>query len=148
MSVYTYNGRRATDSKNGVDVSLILGINASKNNVLIRGEASIQVVLVHNSTKSLLKLEFALVLDTSLLDNNTPEPLAITLLMPAHPVHHPPGRKLDKGLDLLAVVHLNELAEVVDTESVHEVLQTSVGTNLAVAVIALHTDSPVSHAYR
>ncbi len=126
-----------THSENGVDVRLVLGLDATKNDVLIRSKASVQVVLVNNSADGLLELELALVLDTSLLDNDTPEPLAVALLMPAHPIDHPPGGKLDRLLNLLAVVHLDKLAEVVDTEGVDQVLEASVGAHLAVTVIAL-----------
>ena len=56
--------------------------------------------------------------------------LAVALLVPTHPIKVLPRRQRRPRLDGLTVVVLDEGAEAVDTERVHEVLEAGRGAHL------------------
>mmetsp|Transcript_49480 Transcript_49480/g.77306 ORF Transcript_49480/g.77306 Transcript_49480/m.77306 type:complete len:364 (+) Transcript_49480:803-1894(+) len=123
--------------EDGIDVGLVSGLDAAKDHVLLASQPGVQPVLVHDLPQGGLELEITLVLNAALLNVDTQEKVAVSLLVPAKPVDHPPLRKGDRGLDGLAQVTLHELAEVVDAEGVDQVLEASVGADLTVTVVTL-----------
>mmetsp|Transcript_66023 Transcript_66023/g.137552 ORF Transcript_66023/g.137552 Transcript_66023/m.137552 type:complete len:733 (+) Transcript_66023:127-2325(+) len=123
-----------------LDISLVFGLDAADDDVLVGGQAEVRSVLVHDGAESCLELEVALVLDAALLNVDADEPVAVTLRVPAEPVDHPPLREGDRLLEFLSKVLLGKGAEVVDAERVHEVLETRVRTHLPVAVVALRSE--------
>mmetsp|Transcript_43414 Transcript_43414/g.84804 ORF Transcript_43414/g.84804 Transcript_43414/m.84804 type:complete len:591 (-) Transcript_43414:533-2305(-) len=134
------DGLDAVRQQQGINVGLILGVDAAEHHVLVRGEAGVEAVLVDDGAQRALDPQPVRVLDAALRHHHAEEQLAVALLMPPHPVDHAPGGEGHQRLHLLAVVRLDELAEVVDAQAVHKVLHARVGAHLAVPVVTLRRE--------
>mmetsp|Transcript_79849 Transcript_79849/g.158680 ORF Transcript_79849/g.158680 Transcript_79849/m.158680 type:complete len:417 (+) Transcript_79849:691-1941(+) len=125
------------DALNG---ELVLGLDVAENDGLGGRQDHREVVTVDEQPQAGLDTKLGRVADASLLDVDAEHHLAVALLMPAHPVQIFPLGQGGPGLDLLAVVLLDESAEAVDAEGVNEVLEASRRTHLAVAMITLDSE--------
>mmetsp|Transcript_7621 Transcript_7621/g.12659 ORF Transcript_7621/g.12659 Transcript_7621/m.12659 type:complete len:363 (+) Transcript_7621:601-1689(+) len=124
-------------SQDGFDALLVLRIDITEDDALCWAHDHAQVVLVNEHTKSSLQAEVTLVLHTAVLDVLSVKELSVALVPPAHPVVVLPVLDWSPWRNWLAKVTLHQLAEVVNSKSVNQVLHTSIGTHVTVTVITL-----------
>mmetsp|Transcript_13395 Transcript_13395/g.24627 ORF Transcript_13395/g.24627 Transcript_13395/m.24627 type:complete len:362 (-) Transcript_13395:987-2072(-) len=131
------DGLDAVLGEDGVDSCDVGGGDVGDYDALGGGHDHGPHVLVGDGAEGRLEAEVPLVLHAAVVDVNSEEHVAVSLLPPAHPVGVLERLLLLPGLDLLPEVALHELLEVLNSQSVHEVLHPRVGPDVPVAVVAL-----------
>mmetsp|Transcript_113774 Transcript_113774/g.328533 ORF Transcript_113774/g.328533 Transcript_113774/m.328533 type:complete len:382 (+) Transcript_113774:301-1446(+) len=120
---------------------LVLRINVTEDDGLSRAQNHGKIELVGNDSQGSLKTEVSFILHTTIVHMKSIEELAVSLFPPAHPVHVLPLLHWSPGLDLLSKVRFDQSTEVINSQSVDQILHTSVGTNITVSVITLGSDN-------
>merc|ERR1719310_760566 len=126
--------------EDALDGELVLRLDVAQHDRLRRREDHRYVVTVDKQPQTGLDRRLFCVTNAPLLNVHTEHQLAVTLFVPAEPVEVLPRRQRLPRLDLLAVVLLDERAELVDAECVHEVLEARRRAHLAITVVALHRE--------
>mmetsp|Transcript_31856 Transcript_31856/g.54341 ORF Transcript_31856/g.54341 Transcript_31856/m.54341 type:complete len:312 (-) Transcript_31856:616-1551(-) len=128
-------------AQNGLNAVLILWINVAEDDRLSGTHYRMDIVLIDNGTQRTLEAEGSLVLHASVVNVLSIKELSVTLFPPSHPIAVLPLGHGAPWSNLLADVALHELGEIFNAKGVNEVLHTGVGTNVAVAMIALRSDN-------
>mmetsp|Transcript_22459 Transcript_22459/g.51760 ORF Transcript_22459/g.51760 Transcript_22459/m.51760 type:complete len:227 (+) Transcript_22459:1435-2115(+) len=124
-------------TKNIIDALLVFGIDIANKDRLSWTDHHIKIVFVADDSESSLETKATLVLHTAAFHMLSVEELTISLLPPTHPVIVLPLLNLPPWLDLLPIVALYQLAEVVDSKSMNQVLHTGIRTNVSISMITL-----------
>mmetsp|Transcript_23803 Transcript_23803/g.49253 ORF Transcript_23803/g.49253 Transcript_23803/m.49253 type:complete len:381 (+) Transcript_23803:322-1464(+) len=139
--------RDAVLSKDRLDAGAVRRLDVLKDDALCGREDVADVICVGQQTQAGLEAELPIVLHAAIVDVQPEEQVPVALLVPSHPIRVLPINHFAPRLYRLAEVRLDERAEGVDAERVHQVLHARVRANLAVAVVALRRQDRLAHLH-